>query len=212
MESALPVLLLTVLAYGIGCLNMAYYVVRILGGTDLRSHHSGNAGARNAGRVLGAWGFALAFLGDFGKGMAVVVLAEATELGVWATVLAMAAAVAGHNHPVQLDFRGGRGIACGVGAAMMVDWRLTVGCIAIFAVLVALTRRFTQCGVIVIALSAIPGWFVLEDRRYCVGLAAMGLLILIASWEKFVPKPVRAADSDAETRPAERGSAAEMRP
>ena len=39
--------------YALGCLNAAYYIVRLHLGADIRDHHSGNAGATNAGRVMG---------------------------------------------------------------------------------------------------------------------------------------------------------------
>lgn len=52
-------LLALLLCYAIGCVVTAWYVVKWRTGADLRTLHSGTTGARNAGRVLGRWGFAI---------------------------------------------------------------------------------------------------------------------------------------------------------
>ncbi len=91
------------LAYGLGCLCAGYYVVRWRTGADIRRIGSSSAGARNAGRVLGRWGFALVLALDALKGVAAVWAACAIGLGG-----AAVAVVAGHVVPVQLGFRAER--------------------------------------------------------------------------------------------------------
>ena len=104
------------LAYGLGCLCAGYYIVRWRTGTDVRRIGSSSAGARNAGRVLGRWGFALVLTLDALKGVAAVWAACAIGLGG-----AAVAVVAGHVLPVQLGFRGGKGIAPSIGALLVYD-------------------------------------------------------------------------------------------
>ena len=103
-------------AYGLGCANAAYYLVRARTGLDIRAHGSGNAGARNAGRLLGPGGFALAFTLDAGKGVLAVLLAATLGHAALTAALSGLAAVAGHLWPVQLGGRGGKGLATSVGA------------------------------------------------------------------------------------------------
>src|SRR6185436_16701178 len=75
-------------AYALGCVIGAYYLVRIRTGQDLRSLGSGNAGATNAGRLLGRSAFITALLIDAGKGALVVLGARA--LGASGLVVALA--------------------------------------------------------------------------------------------------------------------------
>src|SRR5262245_37550080 len=55
-------------AYLIGCFTTGYYLVRWRCGKDVRETGSGNAGARNVGRLLGSSGFLLTLFGDYAKG------------------------------------------------------------------------------------------------------------------------------------------------
>jgi glycerol-3-phosphate acyltransferase PlsY len=96
-------------------------------GIDVRSHGSGNIGATNIGRVLGPRAGALVFTLDLLKGFAPA-LAFAVLAGVlhydrpWSIHLAhvgvAAAAVLGHVFPVWLGFKGGKGVATGLGALL----------------------------------------------------------------------------------------------
>src|SRR4051812_7664587 len=91
------------LAYGLGCINAAYYLVRWHDGRDIRMLGSGNAGARNMGRAFGRSAFALVFLLDAAKGLLAVSAALA-----WAPTMAPLAAVVvtlGHVFPAQLGWR-----------------------------------------------------------------------------------------------------------
>ena len=107
-------------AYLIGSIPSGYIVGRI-NGVDLRKVGSGNIGATNALRVLGKkWGY-LVFAADILKGWLSVTLAyvwsqqfapdDVTVAGILAAVFA----VLGHNFPVWLGFKGGKGIATSAG-------------------------------------------------------------------------------------------------
>ena len=107
-------------AYLIGSLPSGYMVGRI-NGVDLRTIGSGNIGATNALRVLGKkWGY-LVFAADILKGWLSVTLGYslsrqfAPEHVIWAGILAAVFAVLGHNFPVWLGFKGGKGIATSAG-------------------------------------------------------------------------------------------------
>jgi glycerol-3-phosphate acyltransferase PlsY len=128
-------------AYVLGCFATGYYLVRAVRGTDIRTVASGSVGARNVSRVLGRTGFLLTTLGDALKG----------SLAVWATqrffpddrlaIAALLAVVAGHIWPVQLRFRGGKGVATSIGALLVYDWRLLVVYGAVFASGLLLARK-----------------------------------------------------------------------
>jgi acyl phosphate:glycerol-3-phosphate acyltransferase len=147
-------LLILIIAYLLGCVSTAYYLVRWRTGQDVRTLGSGNAGATNAGRVLGKWGFGVAMVGDVGKGVMAVLIARWLGGGEWAVALAVPVVVVGHIWPVQLRFRGGEGFATAFGAVLVYDPPVArlIGGIAL--ILYLLTRSRAIAGAI--ALLAVP--------------------------------------------------------
>lgn len=113
-------------AYAAGCFNTGYYLVLFLRKRDIRAYGSGSTGARNVGRLMGRAGFFATFAGDALKGAAVIWAARALHadprLLPWLAPLA----VAGHIHPAQLAFRGGKGLATALGAMMALDVRFAL--------------------------------------------------------------------------------------
>src|ERR1035437_1663501 len=128
-------------AYGLGCFTAGYYLVRWRTGQDIRELGSGSVGARNVGRVLGWQGFLAAVLGDFGKGALAVWAARQFTTDDRLVTLALPAVVAGHLWPVQLRFRGGKGMAAALGALLIYDYRLTVPFALLFAGAFAVLRK-----------------------------------------------------------------------
>lgn len=104
-------------SYAVGAISFAYLAGRA-SGMDLRRHGSGNLGATNVLRTLGApWAGAVLAL-DAGKGVAAVMLVPrllGTAHELWPLACGVAAIV-GHVWPVFLGFRGGKGVATAAGA------------------------------------------------------------------------------------------------
>ncbi|MCL5096160.1 MAG: glycerol-3-phosphate acyltransferase [Candidatus Omnitrophica bacterium] len=167
-------------SYGLGCFASAFYLVRWRTGRDIRSIGSGTAGATNAGRILGVPGFTVAFLVDFVKGALAVGLARYLELGSWAMILAMVAVVAGHVWPVQLQFRGGKGIATSLGAILLFDgWTallLALGFILWFL----LTRNFTFSGLLSFAICPCIFIGTRQPDFRVLGSSLLAFMVLIA--------------------------------
>jgi glycerol-3-phosphate acyltransferase PlsY len=111
---------LAVAAYLLGSLPSAFIVVRLARGTDVRRAESGSVGALNAFRATGSgWIGAAVLVLDVAKGVLAVVLAGAgAALGTQSLVAALA--VAGHNWPLWLRFKGGKGLATAAGALTMI--------------------------------------------------------------------------------------------
>ena len=108
--------LTTLIAYLLGSIPFGYIIVRRQRGIDVRSTGSGSIGATNVMRNLGVLGFVATFLLDAGKGILAVALASRLTFGDPTLVAAAAfAAVLGHCYPLWLGFRGGKGVATGVG-------------------------------------------------------------------------------------------------
>ncbi len=107
--------LLVVFAYLLGSVPTGLVIARVFRLGDPRSAGSGNIGATNVGRTLGKkWG-AVTLVGDALKGFVPTVWAAAVFPSAWAVVSVALAAYLGHLFPVYLRFRGGKGVATGLG-------------------------------------------------------------------------------------------------
>lgn len=108
-----------IIAYFVGNFATSYLISKWIGKIDIRKHGSGNAGATNVLRVLGLKAALFTFLGDALKGMAVVLLAK--YFGDIQLALACGIAVIlGHNFPILLKFKGGKGVATSMGVFFMI--------------------------------------------------------------------------------------------
>jgi glycerol-3-phosphate acyltransferase PlsY len=104
-----------VCCYALGCVLPSYYAVKWKTGKDLRETGSGNAGATNAGRLLGKPAYVVLSLLDIFKGWAACAGAVYFGLDGWWLAGAGLAVVAGHLWPAQLGFRGGKGLSSAYG-------------------------------------------------------------------------------------------------
>jgi len=146
-------ILIIFFSYLLGCFTTGYYLVRVVNGQDIRAIASGNAGSRNVGRLLGARGFILTFLGDAGKGLLCVYLAHRLGGGQMLATAALLAATAGHIWPLQLRFKGGKGFATFGGGLLLLYPQLLLLGLALCAVLYPLLRRTTGTGLVVLAIT-----------------------------------------------------------
>jgi glycerol-3-phosphate acyltransferase PlsY len=110
--------LIVILGYLLGSIPTAHIMGRIFKKVDIRKLGDGNMGAQNAFRQLGAkTGVAVGII-DAAKGALAIVIAQVANLPQITVLLAGAAAVIGHNWPVFLRFRGGRGEATTIGVLL----------------------------------------------------------------------------------------------
>lgn len=151
------------LAYLVGSFPTGYILVRLMRGFDVRTMGSKRTGATNVIRAAG-WGpGVLVFIADMGKGAAAVCLARWLVGTSWldapawawegwrALLVGMAgglASIVGHNWPVYLKFRGGRGVAATLGSVLALAPLAAVGAFVV-AVLVVACTRYVSLGSIV---------------------------------------------------------------
>jgi glycerol-3-phosphate acyltransferase PlsY len=102
--------------YVLGSIPFGLILAKVFGGKDVRQHGSGNIGATNVSRVAGPLAGILTLLLDAGKGAAAVLLAARfTGQNATAMMAAGLAALVGHCFSVWLGFKGGKGVATGLG-------------------------------------------------------------------------------------------------
>ncbi|MGF1655724.1 MAG: glycerol-3-phosphate 1-O-acyltransferase PlsY [Verrucomicrobiales bacterium] len=139
-------------AYAIGSIPFGYLAGR-LNGMDIRQHGSGNIGATNVFRVLGArWGVPV-FLLDFLKGLIAVLAARGVFPGSEVAALAGAVGVVlGHNYPVWLQFRGGKGIASSAGVLIGLIPLSAIVAIVVWVVVMKITRYVSLASLVAAAV------------------------------------------------------------
>lgn len=105
------------IGYVIGSIPTGYLAVRMCTGQDIRQLGSGNIGGTNVTRVLGKkWGIGVTIF-DMLKGAFALGLSSclASSLPQWIPIACAFAAVLGHNYPLWLKFKGGKGVATSLG-------------------------------------------------------------------------------------------------
>jgi glycerol-3-phosphate acyltransferase PlsY len=170
--------ILTVLgAYLLGAVPFGWIVGRIAGGMDVRRLGSGNIGATNVARSLGAWAGVMTLGLDVGKGAGAVWAAGALTGQPETAVAAGLAAIAGHVFPVYLGFRGGKGVATGLGAFLVLEPVATLWAAGIFLGTVAISRRVSPGSIL--AAASLPAILYLRGASASLTLAGLLSSVLI---------------------------------
>ena len=139
-DMMLTYVIIAVAAYLIGNINPAILIGK-LHGIDIRKEGSGNAGMTNTMRVLGFDAGMTVLFCDVLKGF--IPVAVAYDYGSTGSMVAFAAVVLGHCFPVFFGFKGGKGVATSLGAALALNWLSAFAALLVAIVLFALTRRMS---------------------------------------------------------------------
>lgn len=156
MNELLAWVLIAPAAYLIGAIPVGLIVCRVWGGVDPREHGSGSMGATNVLRTVGKKAAALVLAADFGKGVLVVGL---TLLLVPDTHLLQGVAgllvIIGHTWPVFAGFKGGKGVATGWGAILVLS--PIAGVLTLIGLAIALLTRYVSLGSMIGATLGVVG-------------------------------------------------------
>ena len=134
-------LLVVIIAYLFGSIPFGYLIVRGKMGSDIRQSGSGGTGATNVSRRAGKAAGVITLVLDALKGAAAVVLAKVIAGDVnWLVAAAAIAVMVGHIFPVWLRFRGGKGVATGVGVFLVLAPVALLCAGVVFIAIVAMTR------------------------------------------------------------------------
>jgi glycerol-3-phosphate acyltransferase PlsY len=126
-------ILLWVFSYLLGCISFGLLFAR-KSNIDIRDHGSGNIGATNVGRVLGKKAGLLTLAGDVSKGLAAVAIASRFLEQPYEIAVAGLMAFLGHVYSVFLKFKGGKGVATGLGIFLFLMPFATLASMAVFGV------------------------------------------------------------------------------
>ncbi|HUK31665.1 MAG TPA: glycerol-3-phosphate 1-O-acyltransferase PlsY [Candidatus Acidoferrum sp.] len=141
--------------YLIGSAPFGFLIARVAGQRDIRASGSGSIGATNVTRIAGPAAGALTLCLDAAKGALSVWLAARVTgyAAVW-MIAAAVGAIIGHVFPIWLAGRGGRGVATGLGAYLVICWPAAVAALAIWLAVVG-ASRYVSLGSL-IATASLP--------------------------------------------------------
>jgi glycerol-3-phosphate acyltransferase PlsY len=176
-------LLLLPTFYLLGCLTSGYYLVRMFKNVDIRDHGLGSTGARDVARVLGPWGLVTTSGFDLIKGAVTVWLGTTYGSSDWITPAGIVLMLVGHIWPVQLGFRGGRGVMPAIGAVALFDPILMGVFAALLVPVYVVLRRLTLSGMIVVAFAPVIAFVLGRTGNVLLLLCIISPIILMAHWK-----------------------------
>jgi glycerol-3-phosphate acyltransferase PlsY len=173
-------LITAAISYLLGTIPFGYLLVRIFRGQDVRQIGSGNIGATNVSRTSPVLGV-LTLVLDGLKGLAAVVIARTLFPG-RPFLLGTAAilAIVGHMFPLWLNFRGGKGVATGLGSFALLAPKIVLVMVVIFIAIFLIFRYVSLASILTVGLFPLLVWVLKPDQRLpLTGFAAVSSLLII---------------------------------
>ncbi len=152
--------IVALISYLIGNFSSAYILGKIFKNEDIRNYGSGNAGATNALRVFGIKIGLASFVIDAFKGGVLAVYIGSLLLGYKGSLIGGVFVVLGHNWPIFLKFKGGKGIATSLGVMISLHWPTAIVCIIIGLLIIAITRYVSLGSIVATGMVPIIGTIV----------------------------------------------------
>jgi len=173
-------------SYILGSIPFGYLLVRIFRKQDIRQTGSGNIGATNVSRTSPALGI-LTLLLDALKGLAAVTLTRILFPG-QTVLLGLAAftAIIGHMFPIWLKFRGGKGVATGLGAFAVIVPKTVLAMIGLFIAIFLAFRYVSLASIVTVAVFPLLAWMLQPhptSPQMLAAVVASSVLIVMKHYE-----------------------------
>ena len=170
--------LAAIIGYLLGSIPFGLIVTRMAGVGDIRKIGSGNIGATNVLRTGRKDLAALTVLLDALKGAAAVLIGmQFSPLGV---LIGGFAAVIGHLFPIWLKFKGGKGVATGLGVLIAASWPVGLACCAVWLVCAKLVKISSASALAAFAAAPLLAWLI-DGRADRIELS---LIIAVLIWAR----------------------------
>lgn len=194
------------LAYLIGSIPFGYLIVRGKVGADIRQSGSGGTGATNVSRSAGKAAGVLTLVLDALKGVIAVLVARTVFPGIgpyadWLAAAAGIAAIAGHIFPVWLGFRGGKGVATGVGVFVVLA-PVALLCAGVLFIAIVVSTRYVSLGSMIAAVTVplfvwLQAVFVepVADLRPLLAAASVGAALILFAHRGNIGRLARGTES-----------------
>ena len=162
-------IIIAIIAYAIGSINFSVIISRKMAGFDVREKGSGNAGSTNVLRTVGKKAALLTLVCDVLKGVVAILIAllagRLSPESSPAILVELAAilVVIGHTYPIFFEFRGGKGVATGLGIILLINWKIGLICLVFALLLMALTRMVSLGSISAAVLFAVLTVFIRDS-------------------------------------------------
>lgn len=172
-------LLAVLAAYVLGSIPFGFLLVKWRSGKDIRNTGSGNTGATNVLRTAGPVAGVATLVLDIGKGYLALWIAERASSGspFWMG-LAVVAVMLGHTFPLFLGFRGGKAVACFLGAFLRLAPLSTLAIIVVFLGVVAWSRHISLGSIVAAGTLPLALWLI-DKAPLDVLLASIAAAVII---------------------------------
>lgn len=170
------ILISMLIAYVIGAIPTGAWISRLYTSKDITQHGSGNIGATNVARLMGARWFFVVFALDMAKAYGVMRYVCGYDASQYTIVAIAAALLIGNGYSIFLGGKGGKGISTACGIIAFYSWQLLAVLIAVWTIVLAITRNVGISSVIA-CIAAVFGCLIM--RCSCFDCS---LIILISVW------------------------------
>ncbi len=169
-------ILLIIFSYFLGNISPAIIITKLVAKKDIRDVGSGNAGTTNVLRTLGPAAAAFTLVFDIAKGVIAVLIGRYFGDQDLAMASGLAAFI-GHIWPVLYKFRGGKGVATGLGVIMAVVPQISWICLVVGIVMIILTKRVSVGAII--AVSLLPVVSIWYDKMYIYWATILAIIVIV---------------------------------
>lgn len=169
---------LIILAYLFGSVSAAIITCKLMGLPDPRTQGSNNPGATNVLRIGGKKAAAITLFGDFLKGLVPVLIGRLLEVEPAVLALIAMAAFLGHLYPVFFGFKGGKGVATGLGVILGLSWIVALAALVTWLVVAKVFKISSLAALIAAVLTPLYCWLLDPQLEYMLMLAVMSLLLI----------------------------------
>ena len=182
MHTVIFALLTFIVCYLIGSIPTAYLLVKAVKGIDVRTVGSGNVGATNAGRALGRWAFFTVLFLDALKGFFPVYAAYRLGMVHNMPLLAIASGsgvIVGHAYTVFLRFKGGKGVATGLGVFLALSPVAVFIALLVFVLTVLIWRMISLGSILAAVTMAVSVVFLYQWKALWIFTGLIALFVII---------------------------------
>jgi glycerol-3-phosphate acyltransferase PlsY len=166
-----------VAAYLLGSIPFGLVLTRLAGHGDIRTIGSGNIGATNVLRTGNKGLAAATLILDVAKGaIAVLVLAR---FGIVAAAVGAICVFLGHLFPIWLGFKGGKGVATGLGVLLAFLWPVGLLALATWLIIALVTRYSSLAALAAAVLAPLYAWFLTHEPLRTGVVAILGIMVVI---------------------------------
>lgn len=165
--------------YLLGAVPFGIVIAHLFGLGDLRTIGSGNIGATNVLRTGNKLAALLTLLLDSGKGAIAVALTVWITNDPYAGLAAGFWAVMGHNFPVWLKFKGGKGVSTTLGVLLTTAWPVGLGAIATWLIVAFVFRYSSLAALLGLAAAPVFAWFWASPQH-----ALLAALLAALAWAR----------------------------